>query len=381
MNGSRRWVTDPLKAVRGLAHLRRAFGVSAIPAISDFLKFRRAIDAGWSDFMYLRLWDRTVPEAERLKYLCHNDRVRVERLINPKAGQLEIQDKASANALLVIGGIPTTQILAVVSPRGSDSSGNRRLADIEGLRRLLAESHPEGIVIKPASGMKGEDVHVFSGVAFDGLTHADGSTWSIDRLWGLLSRPPKIASSIRASYSWLIERRLWPHPDLAALHGNSLSCVRVTTTRFDDGEVGFLPPIWKIPVGTSGVDNLAYGSFVAPVEPVTGMVGTPISQDSMLPIERHPDTDRIVEGTVLPHWEEVADLARRATVPFPLMRSLGFDIALTAEGARIVEVNTGWGAWGPQSATRTGLMQGNFLRLLEDVGAEDVIRRVARKLM
>ena len=49
-----------------------------------------------------------------------------------------------------------------------------------------------------------------------------------------------------------------------------------------------------------------------------------------------------IEGTKLPCWEEICDLAVSVAPHFLPMRSIGWDIALTPEGPKIVEGNARW---------------------------------------
>jgi hypothetical protein len=96
--------------------------------------------------------------------------------------------------------------------------------------------------------------------------------------------------------------------------------------------------------------------------------------------DHHPLTGARLTGIVLPEWPRVLQLARDAMALFPVLRSLGFDIGLTREGPRIVEVNPYWGIQMMQAPHGRGIVRGEFLRFLEELGAEDVIRREARGL-
>jgi hypothetical protein len=380
LNRIARVATDPLKMIRTLAHLLRTKGIPPHQALADFLRFRSLIAAGHSDFYYCSLWDRTLPLEERLRTCSHTDRVRLQRRICTKAAEAAARDKARAAATLRAAGVPGPEVLAIVSTDGATARPGRMIRTRDEFDRLLAEPHPDGLVFKPASGTQGFDIRIFRTVGPDGLVQMTGEAWSADRLWEVLSSPPPIASYINVATDWLVERRTPPHPDLARLHGDTLGCVRMITVRFDDGTVGILNPNWKIPIGRTGVDNLLYDSRFAAVDVETGRAGPMIFQPTMTWEERHPETGATIEGTVLPDWEEAREVCRRAQLAFPEIRSLGFDVGFTANGPRIVECNVGWGVWSTQTAQRRGLVEGPFLRFLEELGAEDVIRRRARRL-
>ena len=58
-------------------------------------------------------------------------------------------------------------------------------------------------------------------------------------------------------------------------------------------------------------------------------------------IDRRPNTGGQIAGRVLPLWDEVCDLARNAHVAFRDWTVIGWDIAIMADGPRLVEGNCG----------------------------------------
>jgi hypothetical protein len=369
------------EALRDLRTLWRFHGVPPHQAIADFLRLRRLIDCSRHDFFTNGLWDRTLPEMERRRFLCERDRVAIELRMNPEVGQRMLQDKSKVAADLSAAGLAGPDILAVVGAGARPEPAHPLIETEESFRELLAGDHPDGLVCKPVFGMAGSDVHVFPVVGPDGLVHADGTRWTVERLWRVVSVPGEhAAAESRHAKEWQIERRTPPHPALAAVHGDTLGCIRVVTIRFADGTIEFLDPTWKIPVGSAGVDNLDFGSLTAPVELTSGTVGRQILQGTMVRHDSHPLTGARLTGLILPEWPSVLQLARDAMALYPPLRSLGFDIGVTIDGARIVEVNPYWGIQMMQGPQGRGVLHGRFLEFLEELGAEDVIRRKARGL-
>jgi hypothetical protein len=144
--------------------------------------------------------------------------------------------------------------------------------------------------------------------------------------------------------------------------------------------VTVINPTWKIPVGTSGVDNNSFGSLLGPVDPATGRIALPLVRSTMLDHRHHPTTGVELPGIGLPDWRAANILVDRAMRAVPECRSIGFDVGLTNSGPRIIEANVYWGVWMMQTHAGSGLIQGEFLRFLEELGAEDVIRRRARRI-
>lgn len=93
--------------------------------------------------------------------------------------------------------------------------------------------------------------------------------------------------------------------------------------------------------GTGHTDNLATGGIVARVNAVTGefygaemLVG-----HEFRPCDTHPDSGAALHGT-LPNWELVRCRVCEVTAYLAPMEYLGFDIVITADGFRILEINT-----------------------------------------
>lgn len=373
-------LSGPARLVRRLFQLWRSHGVPPHQSLTDFLRFRRLIDISIDDFFWYRLYDRSRPDDERMSWLSIPDRVRVEFRMNPREHQLILRDKAASGAYLESRGIAMPRILGVVAPVADSDSPYRRIRTIDELADLLAESPADGVVCKPAFGMQGFDVQVFSKADADGLTHLNGSSWTVGELWQLMSQPGSASRQHGGTAAWIVQERLPPHPELSRIQGPTTGCVRIVCFRYDDGTVEFLPPIWKIPVGRTGVDNLSFGTLVAPVDMETGVTGDAVSISTHMRYDRHPDTGERLSGISLPDWNGVLSLARAAALAFPQLRSLGFDIALTSRGPRLIEANPMWAPQLIQVPSGKGLVGGSFLEFLEELGAEDVIRRDARGL-
>jgi hypothetical protein len=93
-------------------------------------------------------------------------------------------------------------------------------------------------------------------------------------------------------------------------------------------------------IGRQGaiVDNHGAGGILAGVDLATGAVGTAYDA-AHEPHTAHPDTGRQIAGRVLPYWSESVTLVERTLEAFPMMRFAGFDVAITAAGPAVIEIN------------------------------------------
>jgi hypothetical protein len=93
--------------------------------------------------------------------------------------------------------------------------------------------------------------------------------------------------------------------------------------------------------GTGNTDNLATGGIVARVNVDTGEFygAEMLMEHEFRPCDVHPDTGTPLTGT-LPHWEQVRRDVCRVMAYLTPMEYLGFDIVITGDGFRILEINT-----------------------------------------
>lgn len=342
---------------------------------------RRRLGMTRYDFLTYRLWDDSRPLQERLAYLSLPDRLRLEDRMNPLPDRRNmLSNKAVVSERLAAAGLPTPEVVALAGLHAPPATDDPVLQDLGALRALLESLPPGGVVCKPIFGHSGLGVMVFGETSAAGVRRLDGDMLSTEQLWQQLQAKGPYEAYDASLEGWLLQRRVPPHPSLAAVHGDTLGCVRLVTFRRRDGRIGLTTPPWKIPVGRSGVDNIGQGSFTAAVNLASGAVGPAILQSTMVTHFSHPDTGAPLDGIVIPHWEEAKRVVVRAMDLFPTLKSLGFDVGIGPDGPTIVEVNVFWGPQFMQSPQGRGLVQGEFLEFLEEIGAEDVIRREARGL-
>lgn len=140
----------------------------------------------------------------------------------------------------------------------------------------------------------------------------------------------------------LIEEFVIQHPDLNELSFSGLNTVRIITQLFND-EVVCLGARLRISVN-SPVDNMAAGNLAAPIDSEAGVVNGPgvysdITKES---VKNHPITGMPIEGFQIPFWKKTMQLVETAARRAEGNRSVGWDIAITANGPELIEGNHNW---------------------------------------
>ncbi len=154
----------------------------------------------------------------------------------------------------------------------------------------------------------------------------------------------------------MVESFIEQHPDLQALSPSGVNTVRIFTLLDRQGGYHVLGCRLRISVD-SPVDNLAAGNLAAPIDDATGKVSGPgvYSDITRKPEPVHPVTRVPIEGFQLPYWPETLELVKNASLRHPQNRSIGWDVAITADGPGLIEGNHDWCKLVWQLPVRRGL--------------------------
>lgn len=131
------------------------------------------------------------------------------------------------------------------------------------------------------------------------------------------------------------------HEELIHIYPGSVNTIRVMTLN-PDGDNPIIANAY-LRIGTDSTkmtDNVGYGGLFARVDVEDGhyYCAERLNNHVIIPCPEHPDTGVLIDG-YLPDWEE----AKKALVDickyFGQLEYLGFDVALCAQGIKILEIN------------------------------------------
>ena len=189
---------------------------------------------------------------------------------------------------------------------------------------------------------------------------AEGGAWIVkqplaDRGTGVWLLTAAALAERADAKDLLVQERLRNHPGLAALlpPDAPLSTLRVITTLEHPGGT---PRVTRVAlrVGRAGrlTDNAAGGGLWAAVDVATGRAGSALRRATFLlrrdgaPVRDlvHPDSGKAFSAVTVPCLAEAQELALKAHASLaPEALTLGWDVALTARGPLLLEVNL-WAA-------------------------------------
>lgn len=138
---------------------------------------------------------------------------------------------------------------------------------------------------------------------------------------------------------YILEEVLHNSTELANINSSSLNTLRVYTLIDKVGKVHILAAMLR--VGRSGgyVDNWGSGGIGYNLDLETGIVDQCGRDKQNNPYIYHPDTNVMMLGFQYPHWHELKEFVYALCRVEPKALFVGWDIALTARGFELVEMN------------------------------------------
>ncbi|PZF75532.1 hypothetical protein DK847_16945 [Aestuariivirga litoralis] len=195
---------------------------------------------------------------------------------------------------------------------------------------------PDGdLFVKPRSGSGGHRMERWDFLGEGRYRNAHGDVLTRDQLMEKLAR-----QSLKDDF--LVQPRLANHPALDDISNGALATVRLLTCRNEQGRAEATNAAFRMAIGNSVVDNFHQGGLATAVNLQTGQIGI-ASDIGIRPDvgwrDTHPVSGARFAGRTLPHWAEVMALAVKAHEAFPERVVVGWDVAMLADGAMIIEGN------------------------------------------
>lgn len=241
-------------------------------------------------------------------------------------------------------GVPVPELYGAVGRAGGWSRmSGQTVADGPAFAAFVEEL-PGEFVAKPAFGYLGLGIRVLSRVD-GGLIDSEGSPIDPLALYDELCSDEEFDLH-------LVQERVHNHAEIG--ESPVLQTIRINTIVRPDGLVLSFGGAIKLATGTGDADNFhdgdsgngfchisledgVLGPLMVPVPGGLGFRQTPVV----------PGTTRRVEGRRVPYVREAREMVERSALLFQPMRTLGWDVALTARGPVVIEANNWWAPFTP----------------------------------
>jgi len=287
-----------------------------------------------NEHFYYRLWDPALTAAEKRRFVGKLAQHPMHLARNDPGWYAVAADKLLFHTLMVGSRLPVPPLLAVAQTerRAGEAvalNGPREIT------RFLRSQQIYPIFAKPIAGK-----YSLSVVSAD---RYDPSTDEVLLLGGERKTVENLAADLAGGTGYVIQRRLDGNARLAELFGPRLWSVRALILVGPSGPV-IHRAVAKIATGNNPADNFwRQGNMLGAIELETGLISRVVRGTGveMRLNEAHPDTRQPIVGTLIPQWKALTRLAVSAAEILPGIRTQSWDVALTADGPVLLEVNYG----------------------------------------
>jgi hypothetical protein len=306
--------------------LRRHFGVSRFIQWAQLVSLGNTHNLAPESYYKFCLW-KSAKRSKAGQFIQHHEILQLLPLLNRGIDTRGIDDKVRFFERCTALGLPTPAVVAVFPRKGEvkwhDGSPKTGL---------------------PLCDLFLKRADLYCGEGAERWTYRDSG-----QLWerrGLTLNESQLVAYCRGRScqgTVLLQRRIVNHPEVARFSPGALCTLRVVTCRFPAESPSVLFTCWRMPVGSSEVDNFAAGGIAAPVDPRTGVLGEAVTKKRPWELlTHHPTTGARITGEVLPYFQNAIELSLSAHAGFGGPRFVGWDIALTDRGPIAIEGNTVW---------------------------------------
>ncbi len=134
------------------------------------------------------------------------------------------------------------------------------------------------------------------------------------------------------------------HPALAAIYPHSTNSLRVLTMQDEASEPFIAAAVLRL--GNDEIaprENWTRGGLSAGIDPRNGRLGLavrfPKHSDHLVWHAVHPDTGTAIDGASVPHWDRIARELLELVRTLPVLKYVGWDVVVGADGFHILEGN------------------------------------------
>lgn len=198
----------------------------------------------------------------------------------------------------------------------------------DGIFKLLRQE--KLLALKPSSGTHGDGFYRMEYA--DGKYLINGKEMTEDEIVGMISGFKSV---------YVITEYLFMHHELKKIYPNAVNTIRVAVVNQSAYEPKIMQTYMRIGSSKSGfTDNVGYGGICAKVDTATGRYYCPeqLRDHKFTPCPKHPDTGVEIEG-IVPNWDYMCEGVLNICRFMPELEYLGFDIAITDDGFKIIEIN------------------------------------------
>jgi hypothetical protein len=259
------------------------------------------------------------------------------KLLNPKKYFSLARNKYLTHILLDSLGIEDkSHLYLYYNPQLEGSTEKHTANNLHGVINLLRIQNVRCCVIKTTEDSHGENVRVIK----------DIQDIDSDMILTMHNENKIKLSDLLGDEPLIFEDVIQQSQQMSLLNASSVNTVRFMTVLYPDNKARVIACFMKIGRAGSCVDNAGNGGNVdSGVNLETGQLYNAICFNGWRKSERitnHPDSGVQVDGIVIKNWHDIKRKVCKYQEKLPFIKAAGWDIAITENGPKIIEVNDMW---------------------------------------
>ena len=137
----------------------------------------------------------------------------------------------------------------------------------------------------------------------------------------------------------IVEECVTACEEIESFHPASLNTLRITTMQNDENFI-ILGASLRMGSGGSVIDNISAGGISVLVDADSGTIVMNGFDAKGNEYEKHPTTNKVFKGSMIPHWDCVIDMLKEATKIVPRAFIIGWDLCILPSGeVELIEAN------------------------------------------
>ena len=291
----------------------------------------------------LGLFDPNVSADEQRRYLSRKALTKIQKSLNPGSLAPLLKNKGLFYRYCMASGIAIPRLYGIfMKGMAGWCFDGTILQSREAWLLFFEEKVADEFVIKPSRGAFGQGVRVLCRDE-GGFVDSFGKRYAAEDVYSIMALDS-------GCESFVIQERLMNHPEIVRLTDTEhLQTARITTVIDAEGLCHIIHTHFKLITGNAVTDTFHHGrtgNLQAMVCSADGVLKSAVTMDpegsGTKSVDIHPKTGIGINGYRLPVWRQACALAKEAASKFLPLRTIGWDVALTARGPVIVEGNVWW---------------------------------------
>ena len=300
----------------------------------DFIRLKKRI--GLSIDEYTDFEFEQQPSVFRNTFLTRKEQCIYLNVLNPRKYYIMARNKYFSHLLFETRGIRKAQLYCYYHPEGI-LQDETIACNYSSIVRILKAKQVTSCVIKPVESSHGSNVIVVNQLNYEKNTCM---------LYLFNGEKIELKELLKRHEPLLFESIVQQTEQFQTFNASSVNTVRFMTTLNPDGKAQIIALWMKFGKPGVCVDNAGDGGNIsAAVDIESGRIYNVTLFDGWRktkPITHHPANGVLLEGTIIENWEHIKNDVLHFQESIPYLKAIGWDIAITPEGALAIEMNDFW---------------------------------------